>query len=92
MRGKRHITPDGAQEAGGQTKREGQREVRNILAVLIVADTMEGVRGPPGWRITSWQATAGAREASRFQATGASPLTLKEMPSQIWIWRMTTDE
>jgi toxin HigB-1 len=25
--------------------------VRNILAVLIVADTMEGVRGPPGWRI-----------------------------------------
>jgi proteic killer suppression protein len=25
--------------------------VRNILAVLIVADTMEGVHGPPGWRI-----------------------------------------
>jgi proteic killer suppression protein len=25
--------------------------VRNILAVLIVADTMEEVHGPPGWRI-----------------------------------------
>ena len=25
--------------------------VRNILAVLIVAENMEGVRGPPGWRI-----------------------------------------
>jgi proteic killer suppression protein len=25
--------------------------VRNILAVLIAAETMEGVTGPPGWRI-----------------------------------------
>jgi len=25
--------------------------VRNILAVLIVADTMEEVHGPPSWRI-----------------------------------------
>jgi proteic killer suppression protein len=25
--------------------------VRNILAVLIVAETMDQVRGPPGWRI-----------------------------------------
>jgi proteic killer suppression protein len=25
--------------------------VRNILAVLIVAESMEGVHGPPGWRI-----------------------------------------
>lgn len=25
--------------------------VRNILAALIVADDMAGVRGPPGWRI-----------------------------------------
>ncbi|MSP83516.1 MAG: plasmid maintenance system killer [Alphaproteobacteria bacterium] len=25
--------------------------VRNILAVLIVADDMRGVKGPPGWRV-----------------------------------------
>ena len=25
--------------------------VRNILAALMVADDMAGVRGPPGWRI-----------------------------------------
>lgn len=25
--------------------------VRNILAVLITADDMDGVKGPPGWRI-----------------------------------------
>ena len=25
--------------------------VRNILAVLISAGSMDGVRGPPGWRI-----------------------------------------
>jgi proteic killer suppression protein len=25
--------------------------VRNVLAVLIAAETMEGVTGPPGWRI-----------------------------------------
>lgn len=25
--------------------------VRNILAVLIAAENMEGVSGPPGWRI-----------------------------------------
>lgn len=25
--------------------------VRNILAVLIAAENMEGVTGPPGWRI-----------------------------------------
>lgn len=25
--------------------------VRNILATLIVADDIDGVRGPPGWRI-----------------------------------------
>ena len=25
--------------------------VRNVLAVLIAAENMEGVTGPPGWRI-----------------------------------------
>lgn len=25
--------------------------VRNVLAVLIAAEDMDGVRGPPGWRI-----------------------------------------
>lgn len=27
------------------------RRVRNILAVLVSASDMSGVRGPPGWRI-----------------------------------------
>jgi proteic killer suppression protein len=27
------------------------RRLRNILAVLIVAADMDGVSGPPGWRI-----------------------------------------
>jgi toxin HigB-1 len=27
------------------------RRVRNILAVLIAAEEMSGVQGPPGWRI-----------------------------------------
>jgi proteic killer suppression protein len=27
------------------------RRVRNILAVLIAAEDMAGVEGPPGWRI-----------------------------------------
>ena len=25
--------------------------IRNILAALIAAENMEGVRGPPGWRV-----------------------------------------
>jgi toxin HigB-1 len=27
------------------------RRLRNILAVLIAASSMDGVKGPPGWRI-----------------------------------------
>ena len=27
------------------------RRVRNVLAVLISAADMDGVRGPPGWRV-----------------------------------------
>jgi proteic killer suppression protein len=27
------------------------RRLRNVLAALIAASTMEGVAGPPGWRI-----------------------------------------
>jgi toxin HigB-1 len=32
-------------------RRDLAGRVRNILAALIVADDMAGVRGPPGWRI-----------------------------------------
>jgi proteic killer suppression protein len=28
-----------------------ENRIRNILAVLISADDMDGVSGPPGWRI-----------------------------------------
>jgi proteic killer suppression protein len=32
-------------------RRDLVNRVRNILTVLISADDMDGVRGPPGWRI-----------------------------------------
>ena len=32
-------------------RRDLVRRVRNILAVLVTAPDMSGVRGPPGWRI-----------------------------------------
>jgi proteic killer suppression protein len=30
---------------------ELRRRVRNILAALIAAEDMDGVAGPPGWRV-----------------------------------------
>jgi proteic killer suppression protein len=46
------------------------RRLRNILAVLIAAADMNGVIGPPGWRIHQLRATAPERGASRSVAIG----------------------
>ena len=42
--------------------------VRNILAVLIAAKDMDGVRGPPGWRIH--QLTGDRRGTWSISASG----------------------
>ena len=44
---KRLIEDDEDREIG----RDLVRRVRNILAALVAAPDMDGVRGPPGWRI-----------------------------------------
>ena len=36
---------------GRQLRTDLVQRLRNILAVLIVAADIDGVRGPPGWRI-----------------------------------------
>ena len=36
---------------GREIRRDLVRRVRNILAALVAAPDMSGVRGPPGWRI-----------------------------------------
>ena len=41
---------------------------RNILAVLIAAEDMEGVKGPPGWRIH--QLTGNRRGTWSISASG----------------------
>lgn len=42
--------------------------VRNILAVLIAAEDMDGVKGPPGWRIH--QLTGDRRGTWSISASG----------------------
>ncbi len=44
---------------GRQLRSDLVQRLRNILAVLIVAADIDGVRGPPGWRIH--QLKGGAR-------------------------------
>jgi toxin HigB-1 len=44
---------------------------RNILAVLIVAENIDHVQGPPGWRIHQLPAIGAARGAFPFRETGA---------------------
>jgi proteic killer suppression protein len=34
-----------------EIRRDLVRRVRNILAALVAAPDMDGVRGPPGWRV-----------------------------------------
>lgn len=48
---KRLIEADDAREL----RADLARRIRNILAVLISAQDMSGVQGPPGWRIHQLQ-------------------------------------
>ena len=32
-------------------RRDLVERIRNVVAALVIADTMAGVEGPPGWRI-----------------------------------------
>jgi hypothetical protein len=67
------------------------RRVRNILAALIAARDMDGVNGPPGWRIHKLTRIGQEPGAFRRRATGVSRSGSTAMRSSISIWRTITD-
>jgi proteic killer suppression protein len=60
---------------------EFRRRVRNILAALIVAEDMDGVAGPPGWRIH--QLTADRAGAWSISASGNWRITFDMVEGEI---------
>ena len=58
------------------------RRVRNIVAVLIAAEDMSGVQGPPGWRIHQ---LSGDRAGTwSISATGNWRVTFRIDAGEIW--------
>jgi plasmid maintenance system killer protein len=66
---KRFIEDDDDREI----RRDLVTRVRRSLTALIAAPDMDGVQGPPGWRIHSLLATGPEHGASRHPVTGGSP-------------------
>ena len=66
--------------------------VRRILTALISAQHIDGVGGPPGWRLH--QLTGDRAGTWSLSASGNWRITFTLQDGEIatWIWRTTTDE
>src|SRR5436305_6115013 len=85
---RRFIENDDSRELRGDLV----KRIRNVLAFLVAASSIESLGAPPGRACTSSRATAPGPGAFRFPVTGASPSRSSAAKLQIWTWRSITDE
>ena len=72
-------------------RRDLVERVRNILAVLIVAQNMSEVRGPPGWHMHQLSGDRAGTWSIAVSGNWRITFVVVDNESSIWIWRIITD-